>query len=42
LAEIVENELGTILDPTAMFTVQAKRIHECVCKGSITRILLIP
>ncbi|KAI5452290.1 Non-essential glycogen phosphorylase [Naganishia albida] len=28
LAEIVENELGTILDPTAMFTVQAKRIHE--------------
>jgi starch phosphorylase len=30
LAEIVENELGIILDPTAMFTVQAKRIHECV------------
>ncbi|KAJ9110464.1 hypothetical protein QFC19_001590 [Naganishia cerealis] len=28
LAEIVENELGIILDPTAMFTVQAKRIHE--------------
>jgi starch phosphorylase len=28
LAELVEKELGIALDPTAMFTVQAKRIHE--------------
>lgn len=28
LAEIVERELGIALDPTAMFTVQAKRLHE--------------
>lgn len=28
LAEVVERELGIALDPTAMFTVQAKRLHE--------------
>lgn len=28
LADVVERELGIALDPTAMFTVQAKRIHE--------------
>jgi starch phosphorylase len=28
LAELVEKELGIALDPTALFTVQAKRFHE--------------